>query len=144
MEADPDLVNTRANFTTPTKNSRKKRKKETLTANISVLPEHPNKAAPLVGYFPSGFDPAGLEQTDLGVKVYRNATKNNRIHLVVSPPGTSVEFVGSSFSGESTAALPCTYALGVFDRDSGSLKVMPIASNKVISYRAFLILLSSQ
>ncbi|PKI39886.1 DNA-directed RNA polymerase I subunit rpa49 [Punica granatum] len=111
----------------------KKRKKDKLSASIEVLHDHPDKSAPLVGYFPSGFDPigdgAGLPP---GVTVCRNKTKPNRLNLVVSPPGSTVDFVGSSFEGESVAVQPCTYALGVLDKETGSLRVVPIASNKIL------------
>lgn len=113
---------------------RKKRKKEKLTASIQVLHDQPEQTAPLVGYFPSGFDPIGHTTGPTpGVRLYRKKTRPNRMELTVSPPGSDVHFVGSSFDGEPTAVQPCTYALGVLDKESGSLRIVPIASNKVTS-----------
>lgn len=53
---------------------------------------------------------------------------------VVSPGESNVDFVGSSHVGESESHQGyCTYALGVFDKETQTLKIVPIASNKVLS-----------
>lgn len=107
---------------------------ERIKATVKFIPEQPNKTPPLVGYFPSGYNPH--EGGDGGekprVRVYRNANeKRKRMELVVSPRESSVEFVGTSYSGEAMAPQFCQYAVGVFDKKSQTLKVVPIASNKV-------------
>ncbi|KAK9102414.1 hypothetical protein Sjap_019668 [Stephania japonica] len=112
------------------KKHHKKHKKRKLDVKMEIVPENPEKVAPLVGYFPSGFDPLKSED-EVGVRVFRNKTKPNRMQLVVSPNGSKVDFVGSNHSGEAAAAQLCTYALGVFDKDTQTLKIVPIASNKI-------------
>ncbi|XP_010062676.2 DNA-directed RNA polymerase I subunit rpa49 [Eucalyptus grandis] len=117
---------------------RKKRPREKLSATIHALPDSADKIPPLVGYFPSGFDPSsggggggGDPPEEPGVRVYRNGKWPNRLQLVVRPPESNVTFVGSSSSGEYTGVQSCTYALGVLDKESQTLKVVPIACNKI-------------
>ncbi|OMO93251.1 RNA polymerase I associated factor, A49-like protein [Corchorus olitorius] len=57
--------------------------------------------------------------------------KHNRLEVVVSPNGSNVDFVGSSYRGEAAAAQVCRYSLGVLDKEFGTLKIVPIASNKI-------------
>nr|AFK41205.1 unknown [Lotus japonicus] len=54
-----------------------------------------------------------------------------RLQLVVSPAGAPVEFVGTSYTGEAAAGHRAMYALGVFDKKAQTLKVVPIAANKI-------------
>ena len=42
-----------------------------------------------------------------------------------------MDFVGSNYSGESTSGHHCSYALGVFDKESQRLKIVPVAFDKV-------------
>lgn len=110
-----------------------------VTAKVELIPDQPNKTPPLVGYFPSGFNPQGGDQgegeTTTRVRVYRNMNerkhKTGRLELVVSPAESTVVFVGTSYAGEAMAPQFCQYALGVLDKDSQTLKIVPIASNKV-------------
>ncbi|KAJ0007700.1 hypothetical protein Pint_28995 [Pistacia integerrima] len=112
---------------------------ERVTAKVELIPDQPNKTPPLVGYFPSGFNPQsgdqGEEETTTRVRVYRNMNerkhKTGRLELVVSPAESSVEFVGTSYAGEAMAPQFCQYALGVLDKESQTLKIVPIASNKI-------------
>lgn len=120
-----------------TKKAKKKKKRERppVQAKVRVLNDHPEKIPPIVGYFPSGFDPQKNLDDDsesTNIKVYRNKKMPKRLQLVVSPNGSPVDFVGTSYSGEATAGQKCMYALGVFDKETHSLKVVPIAANKVI------------
>ncbi|XP_050234293.1 DNA-directed RNA polymerase I subunit rpa49 [Mercurialis annua] len=112
------------------------------------------------GYKPSKHSESnGLEETNGGrnvsalqlepsVKFYRNAyraskaekrsseknetTHSERLELVVNPNGTNVDFVGTSYEGEAKAPQLCTYALGVLDKKTQTLKIMPIAGNKIL------------
>ncbi|XP_038709001.1 DNA-directed RNA polymerase I subunit rpa49 [Tripterygium wilfordii] len=106
-----------------------------LQAQIQVFPDKAEKIPPIVGYFPSGYDPCRQEseQQSPTARVYRHQAKNRsgRLHLVVRPPKTKVNFVGTNFSGEATAPQFCTYALGVLDKETHTLKIMPIAGNKI-------------
>ncbi|XWS62153.1 hypothetical protein CRYUN_Cryun07bG0186500 [Craigia yunnanensis] len=126
-------------------------KKENFQVKIQLFQEQPNKIPPLVVYFPSGYDPCKInpqtQQEGEGegeegsnnqsnpprVKVFRNIAqrKNNRLQVVVSPSGSNVDFVGSGYSGEAAAAQVCRYSLGVLDKETGTLKIVPIASNKI-------------
>ncbi|KAK9089428.1 hypothetical protein Scep_028510 [Stephania cephalantha] len=114
----------------PKKKHKKKHKKRKVDVKTEIVPENPEKVAPLVGYFPSGFDPQ-KSKDEIGVRVFRNKTKQNRMQLVVSPNGSKVDFVGSNHSGEAATAQVCTYALGVLDKETHTLKIVPIASNKI-------------
>lgn len=132
-----------ANSQSPAKKNRKSEKKKkrvsSVNATIQVLSNHPEKTPPLVGYFPSGFNPhkdadeeAVQEQKSIRARVYRNKNKPNRMQLVVSPTGSNVDFVGTNYLGEATAGKQhCTYALGVLDKATQSLKIVPIAANMV-------------
>jgi DNA-directed RNA polymerase I subunit RPA49 len=93
--------------------------------------ENPNKLSPLVGYFPTGFNPYGGDiQPKVGV--FRHQRRSTRLELVVnSNCSNGVDFVGTNYLGEATAAQVCTYALGVLDKVTNSLKMVPIAGNKI-------------
>lgn len=116
------------------KTKKKKKKKHTVT--MESLAENPNNISPIVGYFPSGYDPLrnnnnrGVEEVT--TKLYRNVKRNNRLQLVVSPNGSQVDFVGTNYSGEATSAQLCTYSLGLLDKETQTLKIVPIAANKII------------
>lgn len=136
---DSEVEDTRSQLEVlPKKVKKKKNKKKsdpppqhvTVQAKIQVVKEHPHKIAPIIGYFPSGFDPVRTPDST-GFQVYRNRNMTKRLELVVSPAGSPVEFVGTSYSGEAAAGYRATYALGVFDKESQTLKVVPIAANKV-------------
>lgn len=122
-------------------------KQRIIKATVELIPDQPNKTPPLVGYFPSGFDPTRLQDggsldgeesssAAARVRVYRNMNerrnRTGRLELVVSPEGGSgVEYVGTSYSGEAMAPQFCQYAVGVLDKERQTLRVVPIASNKV-------------
>ncbi|KAI6690190.1 hypothetical protein NL676_027018 [Syzygium grande] len=116
----------------------KKRPREKLTAAIHVVPDNPDKIAPLVAYFPSGFDPSssllgGGGSGEARVTVYRHSSSkwSKRLQLVVRPPESGVAFVGSSVSGERTSTEYCSYRLGVLDKESRTLRIVPIARDKI-------------
>lgn len=122
------------------KKKSKKKKKETHTVTMETIAENPNNISPMVGYFPSGYDPLrntndGVEE--LSTKLYRNVRRNNRLQVVVSPYGSQVDFVGTNYSGEATSAQLCTYSLGILDKETQTLKIVPIAANKVIFFWLF-------
>ncbi|PNX86498.1 DNA-directed RNA polymerase i subunit rpa49 [Trifolium pratense] len=90
---------------------------------------------PFVGYFPSGFDPVKQTSSSLtGIQVYRNKHMHKRTELVVCPAGCSVEFVGMSYAGKASDGHRSMYALGVFDKETQTLKVMYIAILVPIRY----------
>ncbi|XP_047963910.1 DNA-directed RNA polymerase I subunit rpa49-like [Salvia hispanica] len=114
---------------------------ETMNVKIKEIPENPEKKiSPVIGYFPSGFDPlknseeSNSQSRVSSVKVYKNAKrnpKNPRLEVVVGVGGSAVNFVGTSYSGEARTPQICNYALGVLDKNTGVLKMVPIAANKI-------------
>ena len=90
-------------------------------------------AAPVVGYFPSGYDPlaaAGAESAPR-TRLFRHEKHPNWVDLVVRSPGGGPDFVGRSYAGEAAVPQICEYALGVLDKASGTLRVVPITAKKV-------------
>ncbi|XP_039014989.1 DNA-directed RNA polymerase I subunit RPA49-like [Hibiscus syriacus] len=114
-------------------------KHENLQVKIQLYQEQTNKIPPLLAYFPSGYNPCKTHQEEEEgantpkVRVFRHTAqrKGNRLQVVVSPGGSNVDFVGSSYSGEAAAAQVCRYSLGVLDKEAGTLKIIPIATNKI-------------
>lgn len=116
---------------------------ETLDVRIKAISEDPDRrTSPIIGYFPSGFDPLKNSEgtnsesgASSSVKVYKNQNsrnpKNPRMEVVVGVEGSAVNFVGTNYSGEARAPQLCNYALGVLDKKTGVLKMVPIAANKV-------------
>ncbi|XP_058723355.1 DNA-directed RNA polymerase I subunit rpa49-like [Vicia villosa] len=106
--------------------------REPVKVKVEVVRSDPEKMPPFVGYFPSGFDPVKQSSgsAGAGIQVYRNQFMNKRTELVVSPADSSVEFVGTSYAGEATGQRGM-YALGVFDKESQTLKVVSIGANKI-------------
>uniref|UniRef100_A0A2C9W2I0 Uncharacterized protein n=1 Tax=Manihot esculenta TaxID=3983 RepID=A0A2C9W2I0_MANES len=126
---------------------------------FEVIYDHSDKTPPIVGYFPSGYKPHNYNgynnnEENLSppphpptVSFYRSAQRikieksfsekndkrssSERMELVVSPDGSNVNFVGKNYKGEAMAAQLCTYALGVLDKNTQTLKIMPIAGNKI-------------
>lgn len=60
--------------------------------------------------------------------------------MVVSPTGSNVDFVGTNYSGEATAGQQCRYAVGVFDKEAQTLKIVPVACDKVNEFCFFFFL----
>ncbi|KAM0952993.1 putative RNA polymerase I associated factor, A49 [Dioscorea sansibarensis] len=108
----------------------KSKKRKRLQVSMEVLSETPDRIPPLLGYFPSGYNPEAEDQ-QLEIKVLRNQKRTNRLELVVSPGDSNIQFVGRNYAGEAATPQLCTYALGVLDKESQSLKIVPIAANKV-------------
>lgn len=118
---------------------------ETLNVEIKTIGENPDtKTSPVIAYFPSGFDPLknsnesnAEDESGLSIKVYKNVNsrnrKNPRMQVVVGVNGSAVNFVGTNYSGEATTPQLCNYALGVLDKETGVLKMVPIAANRVLS-----------
>ncbi|CAI9114378.1 OLC1v1015094C1 [Oldenlandia corymbosa var. corymbosa] len=119
--------------------SEKKKKnieEEVITdVKIELRDENPDKVDPVIGYFPSGYDPSGGGEgtEEPNVTFYKHPKRVNRMKLVVDPNGENsrVNFVGTSFSGEAMAPQVCTYRLGILDKATQTLKIVPIAANKI-------------
>ncbi|CAA2971130.1 DNA-directed RNA polymerase I subunit rpa49 [Olea europaea subsp. europaea] len=120
------------NSATKSRKKMKKKKKEQIDVKVETVAEKKDKISPIIGYFPSGYDPLkNHSEPEASVKVYRNVKKSNRLQMVVSPHGSQVDFVGTNYSGEATAPQLCKYALGVLDKDTQTLRIVPIESNKI-------------
>ncbi|PRQ51446.1 putative RNA polymerase I associated factor, A49 [Rosa chinensis] len=147
---DSDTEETRSQVTAtkaePSKPSRKHKKRKKLAAEadpekpksvqatIKVIPGNPERIPPLVGYFPSGFDPTqNPDQDSTKVGVFRHKERGGtRLQVVVTPnKEAKVDFVGTSYAGEAQAGELCSYGLGILDKDTQTLKIVPIASNKI-------------
>ncbi|KAK3120522.1 hypothetical protein QOZ80_9AG0689320 [Eleusine coracana subsp. coracana] len=89
-------------------------------------------APPVVAYFPSGYNPLAAGSETSSARLFRSTKHPSWVDLVVRSAGGGPDFVGKSYEGE--AALPqlCNYALGVLDKASGILKVVPIACDKIL------------
>ncbi|KAL3618217.1 hypothetical protein CASFOL_038538 [Castilleja foliolosa] len=115
----------------------------TLDVTIKEISDRPDtKTSPVIGYFPSGYDPLknsndpeSESEPNASVKVYRSVNSRNpsnpRMQVVVGPSGSLVNFVGTNYSGEATTPQLCNYALGVLDKETGVLKMVPIAANRI-------------
>lgn len=124
------------------KEKKKRSLEETLDVQIKAISENPEKkTSPIIGYFPSGFDPlknseesGSKPRASSSLKVYKDASrnpKNPRVEVVVGVAGSAVNFVGTNYSGEGGTPQLCNYALGVLDKETRVLKMVPIAANKV-------------
>lgn len=122
----------------------RKKKRRKLDVVMDFLPSQDALSCPFVGYFPSGFDPTqydarplsknGHLETGLNVSAYQNTEryKTKQYQLVVTPPHGSVDFVGTNYLGEGAMWQPGNYALGVFDKESQTLKLVPLGGTKVL------------
>ncbi|CAN1218224.1 DNA-directed RNA polymerase I subunit rpa49 [Linum perenne] len=126
---------------------------QTMTVKVELIHERPNRTSPVVGYFPSGYNPHynGGDDGDQSmlptVNLYKNVQRvkfdtgaeekslirkgPEKLELVVNPEGSKIDFVGTSYKGEASNAQLATYALGVLDKDTSTLKIMPVAANKI-------------
>uniref|UniRef100_A0A7N0RIN6 DNA-directed RNA polymerase I subunit rpa49 n=1 Tax=Kalanchoe fedtschenkoi TaxID=63787 RepID=A0A7N0RIN6_KALFE len=118
---------------TPKKKKTKSKPYSPLKAKIQVIGRQPGKSEPIIGYFPSGYDPAAEEPEDAPeVTVLKHRKKPHRMEMVVKPQDSAVEFVGKSHAGEGAMPQRCAFALGVLDKATGTLKIVSIASDKII------------
>ncbi|TKY59596.1 DNA-directed RNA polymerase [Spatholobus suberectus] len=128
---DSETEDTKSKLPKKEKNEKKKdvqRQPDQIEVEIEAMHEHLNKTPPVVGYFPSGFDllknrSDGSGPFDFQVYWHRNMPK--RLQLVVRTAGSSVEFVGTSYSGKAEAGHRAMYALGVLDKEARTLKIVP-------------------
>ncbi|CAO2142416.1 unnamed protein product [Urochloa humidicola] len=93
-------------------------------------------AAPAVAYFPTGYDPlataAAEDKPAPNARLFRHEKHPTWVDLVVGGAGGGPDFVGRSYAGEAATPQLCEYALGVLDKASGTLRVVPIAANKIL------------
>ncbi|KAI3524983.1 hypothetical protein L1887_03654 [Cichorium endivia] len=126
--------------TTPEQSSKKKHKNqkirkrdETIDVKIETINGTSDKSLPLIGYFPSGYDPEKRQRTEEPkIRVLKNVKRSNRLQLVVTPNQSSrMNFIGTNYSGEGAVPQVCSYALGVLDKQTQTLKIVQIEANKI-------------
>ncbi|CAL4979673.1 unnamed protein product [Urochloa decumbens] len=108
-----------------------------VTVDASLTGGRTAGAAPAVAYFPTGYDPlaAAAAEEDKPApnsRLFRHEKHPTWVDLVVRSPGGGPDFVGRSYAGEAATPQLCEYALGVLDKSSGTLRVVPIAANKIL------------
>jgi len=115
-----------------------------VTVDASRTGGRTSTAAPAVAYFPTGYDPlaaaaaaAAKDESAPNTRLFRHEKHPTWVDLVVRSPGGGPDFVGRSYAGEAATPQLCEYALGVLDKASGTLRVVPIAANKVIDWRDY-------
>ncbi|GKD24080.1 DNA-directed RNA polymerase I subunit RPA49, partial [Tanacetum coccineum] len=61
----------------------------------------------------------------------KHVKRSNRMQVVVRcNTNDKVKFVGTNYLGEAAAQQVSSYSLGVLDKDTGVLKILPIESDK--------------
>ncbi|CAE5967199.1 unnamed protein product [Arabidopsis arenosa] len=111
-----------------------------ITLKVTQVSERPDRISPIVAYFSTGYDPCKVDPETSKrvhetpkVTVYKHKDDSKkRIQVVVSPPGARVEFVGTNYTGEQAAMQTNTYRVGVFNREAKTLRILPVAHNKII------------
>jgi len=130
---------------------KKKKKKSTTTVakpvqdvKMDYVPSRDGLARPFVAYFPTGFDP--ISEADHGdgaaalasVKAYQGVEKlKAKQTQLVASTHSQVDFVGMNYAGEAAAWQPCSYALGVYDKEKCTLQLVPLAGEKVAYFSFF-------
>lgn len=115
------------------KNKKIRKREERFEVKVETVHGSSDKSLPLIGYFPSGYDPEKRPRAEEPrVRVFKNMKRNHRYQLVVSPNHSSpVDFVGTNYSGEAAAPQLCSYSLGVLDKQTQTLKIVQIEANKI-------------
>ncbi|XP_071693742.1 uncharacterized protein [Rutidosis leptorrhynchoides] len=135
-----DAVQLQSSPTSKQQHSKKKHKtkrireaEEKMEVKIETVSSISDKSLPLIGYFLSGYDPIKRKRTEEPrVRVLKHVKRSNRLQLVVSPNQSSHDnFVGTNHSGQAAAQQVCSYALGVFDKQTQTLKIVQIEANKI-------------
>jgi hypothetical protein len=68
--------------------------------------------------------------------------KAKQHQLVMATSQGQVDFVGMNYTAEAAAWQPCSYFIGVFDKEKGSLKLVPLGGEKVPTLLLLSLLLS--
>ncbi|KAL2609648.1 hypothetical protein R1flu_028221 [Riccia fluitans] len=116
-------------------NTRKRKKDRGVKAKMEYVTGKEGKGCPYVAFFPSRFDPlkdsGESEESITEFAAYKNPKPLSRQQELVAWTSEDVDFVGANYVGEAAGWQPCNYLLGVFDKEKGSLKLMPLAGEKV-------------
>ncbi|KAL4568813.1 hypothetical protein LXL04_024429 [Taraxacum kok-saghyz] len=111
------------------KNKKTRKREEPIDVKIETINGTSDKSLPLIGYFPSGYDP---EKRPPKIRVLKHKKRTNRLQIVVTPKKSSnMNFIGTNYSGEGAVPQVCSYALGVLDKQTQTLKIVQIEANKI-------------
>ncbi|MFS7981000.1 putative RNA polymerase I associated factor, A49 [Helianthus anomalus] len=115
------------------KHKKIRKREEKIEVKIETVKASSDRSLPLIGYFPSGYDPEKRQRVEEPtVKVLKSMKRSHRLQVVVSPNQSSpVNFVGTNYSGEAVVPQMCSYALGVLDKQTQTLKIVQIEANKI-------------
>ncbi|KAL9259192.1 DNA-directed RNA polymerase I subunit RPA49-like protein [Drosera capensis] len=105
-----------------------------LTVKMEFIEEDSEeKVGPVVGYFPSAYNPLDKERHPKPprIKLYRSVERPRRMQVVIEPKDERVKFVGTNYKGEAELAQHVSYGVGVLDRKNRTLKIVPIAGDKI-------------
>ncbi|KAL2936044.1 DNA-directed RNA polymerase I subunit rpa49 [Bienertia sinuspersici] len=115
------------------KSKKKKTKSFKLDASIDMYKEQPDKNAPILGYYTSGFDPLSRKSSESNaLKLYRHQKKVRRVGFVVKPSECEVDFVGTNYSGEAAAGRMNSFAIAFVDKAAQKFTIAPINANRVL------------
>eukprot|EP00897_Mesotaenium_endlicherianum_P008091 jgi/Mesen1/730/ME000011S00062 len=107
-----------------------------------VLEPKGGQAAPYVCYFPSGFTPrknvprggdaeAG-HTNDVQFTGYQASTRAKKKKHILVAETEKVQYTGKSHDAEMQGWHPGQLALGIYDKTSGTLQLMPVAADKLL------------
>ncbi|KAG1677241.1 hypothetical protein FOA52_013440 [Chlamydomonas sp. UWO 241] len=91
-------------------------------------------ALPFVCYFPTS-TPSTDEANKLEFSAFTKATGRGGQQVLVGSR-ERIDYVGSTNGPEFSAAQPCSYAVGVYDKETGKLQVIPINGGRVCRMEA--------
>ncbi|GAX78744.1 hypothetical protein CEUSTIGMA_g6181.t1 [Chlamydomonas eustigma] len=98
---------------------------------IEVPPCEPS-SLPLACYFPTG-RPSDIDSID--ISLYNSHGARNVQNILVGRRD-NMDYVGSTSSQEYTSLQSCSYAIGVFDKVEGKVRLLPLQGGKVLRMEA--------
>lgn len=110
---------------------------------VEQMKDRPDRIPPIVAYFSTGYDPFAVnpetgEKETPKITVYRHKDESKkRIQVVVTPPNANVDFVGTNYTGENAARQTTTYTLGILNKETKTMKILPVCCNKVKTFESF-------
>lgn len=116
-------------------------KKRRLAVSIEHAPAAEGSLAPYAAFFPAGLPDSlhhlreeGMAEEGITFEAYRNTAAFKSKHQLLVGRGTGIDYVGANFPLKQGGR----YALGLFDKADGSLKLTPVAGDKVcfLSWRS--------
>ena len=96
------------------------------SVKVRVQEPKPTQEGPVIARFPGGAPP--LEETDLEYLANQSSgPRQQGQRRLVAAVTNKCHYIGENFGKHSSSALdPCSYAIGVFDRETSTLTVHPV------------------